>query len=115
MTVHIYVTYGGLQDAKAQSSLTVIQFMYEYSGLFRNNHLSMLPDYVFSCGIIPNLIANVIQRNLYVIDVKLLDHVCGVSVPSDHLTLRFRIALSAAAVSTTISVDVVLLSGCLFL
>ena len=36
--------------------------MYEYSDLFRNNHLSMLPDYVFSYGIIPNLIASVTQR-----------------------------------------------------
>ena len=31
---------------------TVIQFMYEYSDLFHNKHLSMLPDYVFSYGII---------------------------------------------------------------
>ena len=45
--------------------------MYEYSDLFRNNHLSMLPDYVFSYGIIPNLIASVTQRNLYLIDAKL--------------------------------------------
>ena len=36
--------------------------MYEYSNLFRNNHLFMLPDYVFSYGIIPNLIASVTQR-----------------------------------------------------
>ena len=40
----------------------VIKFMYEYSDSFRNNHLSMLPDYVFSYGIIPILIANVTQR-----------------------------------------------------
>ena len=36
--------------------------MYEYSDLFRNNHLFMLPDYVFSYGITPNLIASVTQR-----------------------------------------------------
>lgn len=36
--------------------------MYEYSDLFRNNHLSMLPDYVFSYSSIPNLIASVTQR-----------------------------------------------------
>ena len=89
--------------------------MYEYSDLFRNNHLSMLPDYVFSYDIIRNLIASVTQRNLYLTDAKLLDHVCGVSVPSYHLTLRVRIASSAAAVSTSIPVDVVLLSGSLFL
>ena len=48
--------------------------MYEYSDLSRNNHLSMLPDYVFSYGIIPNLIASVTQRNLYLIDAKLKSH-----------------------------------------
>ena len=52
-------------------SLTVIQFMYEYSDLFCNNHLSMLPDYMFSCDTIPNLIASVTQRNLYLIDATL--------------------------------------------
>ena len=31
------------------------------------------------------------------IDAKLLDHVCSVSVTSDHLTLRVRVASSAAA------------------
>ncbi len=71
----------------------------------------MLPDHVFSYCIIPNLIASVTQRNLYLIDAKLLDHVCGVSVPFDYLALRLRIAPSAPAVSTSIPVDVVLLSG----
>ena len=45
--------------------------MYEYSDLFCNNHLSMFPDYMFSYDIIPNLIASVTQRNLYLIDAKL--------------------------------------------
>ena len=36
--------------------------MYEYSHLFRNNHLSMLPGYVLLYSIIPNLIASVTQR-----------------------------------------------------
>ena len=49
------------------------------------------------------------------IDAKLLDHVRSVSVTSDHLTLRVRIALSATAVSISIPVDVVLHFGCLFL
>ena len=38
------------------------KFMYEYSHFFRNNHLSMLPGYVFLYSIIPNLIASVTQR-----------------------------------------------------
>lgn len=36
--------------------------MYKYSSLFRNNHLSMLPGYVFLYDIILNLIASVTQR-----------------------------------------------------
>ena len=61
----------------------------------------MLPDYVILYSIILNLVASVTQRNLYLIDAKLFDHVYGVSVPSDHLTLRVRIASSAAAFSTS--------------
>ena len=49
------------------------------------------------------------------IDAKLLDHECDMSVTSDHLILRAHIAPSATAISTFILVDVVILFGCLFL
>ena len=75
----------------------------------------MLSDYVFLYNIISNLIANIIQRNLYLIDAKLLNHVYNVFVFSDHLILRVRIASFAIAISTFISIDVLLFSGCLFL